>query len=326
VFLELAPERVIAPLRTLPMPVDMAILCTITASVAVTILVDIRLIALRLWPWVFVRALAVSALRIPLLWLIPIRDRALWIFLIASGVPALSGIVGMLVLHRAPRGDTRFWPVPTRTRAALRYAWNNYVAVLAEQAPLFALPLIVLVSVVSTANANFYIAFGGAAFTFIVPTAIAQVLLVEGKRHSAALGDQTKLALCLSLVLTAITALVAWLERDLIVVIYGQSYARAARILPELIVAAIPWSITSIALTRARIEHNPRSALRIASFFAVAVLVPATVWTAATGIVGAAHAWVFGNVVAAFVAAVYLVPRISRRVGRSQTARGTMPD
>jgi O-antigen/teichoic acid export membrane protein len=317
VFFELAPARVVAPLRTLGMPVNVALLCAIAASVAVTTLVDVRLVGLRRWSWVFVRALAVSSLRIPLLWLEPLRDRALWIFLIAAGVPALSGVVGALALHRVRKGGTRFWPVPPGTRAALRYALNNYVPVLAEQAPLLALPLIVLVSVGLEANANFYIAWGITAFTFIIPTAIAQVFLVEGGRDGASLDDQTKLALCLSLVLMAGASLVAWLGHDLVTVVYGQSYERAARILPELVVAAIPWAITSIGLTRARIEHNTRAVFCIAATFAAAVLVPSAIWTPATGLTGAAHAWVFGNVVAACVAAVSLVSRTPRRAGGS---------
>jgi Na+-driven multidrug efflux pump len=93
--------------------------------------------------------------------------------------------------------------------------------------------------------------------------------------------------------------------------------ACAARILPELAVAAIPWAVTSIGLTRARIEHDTLAALRIAATFAVAVLVPAAIWTPSAGITGAGHAWVLGNVVAAGVAAQYLVARMSKRAHRS---------
>jgi O-antigen/teichoic acid export membrane protein len=206
--------------------------------------------------------------------------------------------------------------MPPQTKVALRYALHNYVPVLAEHAPLLVLPLVVLVSVGSTANASFYIAWGATAFTFIVPTAIAQVFLVEGGRDGNSLDDQTKLALGLSVVLMVVASLVAWLGHDLVTVIYGASYERAADILPELVVAAIPWAITSIGLSRARIEHDSRGAFRIAATFACAVLAPALIWTQATGIGGAAHAWVVGNVVAACVAALYLFPQTRKLVRR----------
>lgn len=311
-FLVVAPERVLAPLRSIGLLGGSAVFSSLAAMLAITALVDIRLVALRRWSWVFVRTFTVSVVRLPVLWLDPGHDRPLWIFLVAVGVPALSGLVFVGVLHGSRLTWPRSWPIPEYTRVALRYAMRNYVPVLAEHAPLLVLPLVVLVSVGSSANASFYIAWGATAFVFIVPTAIAQVFLVEGGRDDASLNDQTKLALGLSLALMLVASLAAWLGNDLVTVVYGSSYWRAARILPELVVAAIPWAVTSIGLSRARIEHDTASALRIAAIFAVAVLVPAVVWTQAAGIDGATHAWLLGNVIAAIVSGHYLL-RSTRR-------------
>jgi O-antigen/teichoic acid export membrane protein len=309
-FFWLAPSRTVAPLRAMDTSAAVVVFAAIAAGVALTTLLDARLLALRRWSWVFVRALAVMVVRIVLVAYQPLHDRGLWIFLVAAGVPAISGAVGVAFVEHGRWRRARIWPLPRATIHALRYAAANYVPVLAEQAPLLVLPVIVLVTVGSAENANFYVAWGATLFTLMIPTAIAQVLLVEGGRDGGSLDHQTKIALFWSLTLMTVAWLVVWVGKSLITTVYGNDYLGAAAILPELVAAGISWSIMSIAITRARIEHATRSALVLTSVFAVTVLVPAAFWTSTSGILGAAHAWIIGCLVAGCMGAVFLASRM----------------
>ena len=66
--------------------------------------------------------------------------------------------------------------------------------------------------------------------------------------------------------------------------------------------AGVGWAVTSISLTKARVEEHMRSIVVIAVTLAVAILGPALVLVQADGIEGAARAWLIGNAVAAVVA------------------------
>lgn len=308
-FLVVAPSRVTAPLDALGSVGGAAVLCGVAALMAITALTDVRLIALRRWSWVFCRTFAVNIVRLLVLFALPEHASALAVFLVVSAIPALSGAVALPVLSRVTRVVEFCWPIPARVRLALKFALANYVPVLAEQAPLLVLPIVVVLSVGSRQNAHFYVAWGATAFIAVVPAAVAQILLVEGGRDGAALPKQTKLAIVLSVSVMCIATVVAFLARDLVTVVYGAKYAEAARILPELVAGTIAYSVSAIAVTRARIEHDARAALVITGTFALAVLVPAMFWTPQSGIDGAAHAWVIGSAIGAIVSVSYLRSR-----------------
>jgi len=309
IFLALAPHRTVAPLFDISTPGGIALWLAFGAGMAVTTVVDVRLLALRLWPWVFARALAVAVLRVLLIAVAPSADAAGWTFLIAAGVPALSGAIGVMVLSRAERRHLPWRPVLPETRAALRYALQNYLPVLAEQAPLLGLPLVVLLTVGAAANANFYIAWGATLFVLMVPTAITQILLVEGGRDGTEINHQTKLALTWSLVVMTAAWVVAWAGRDVVTIIYGKNYESASVILPQLVAAGIAWSIMTVAVTRARLEHDTRSTLVITVLFAVTVLVSALFWTATKGVNGAVDGWLLGCAVGGGAGVVFLSAR-----------------
>jgi O-antigen/teichoic acid export membrane protein len=305
-FVALAPHRVVAPIETMGSAGGILVFCAIAASMAITALTDVRLIALRRWSWVFYRALAVSVARLLVLAVLPDHPSALSIFLVLTGIPALSGLLTLPLMSRFTRVVELRWPLSARVRDALRFALANYVPMLAEQAPLLVLPIIVLVSVGSTQNAHFYVAWGATSFMFLVPAAVAQILLVEGGRDGAALPKQTRLALVLNVSVMSAATVLTFLARGLVTVVYGPKYGEAATILPELVAGTISYGISAIAVTRARIDHDARAALVMTGTFALAVLVPAMIWTPHAGIEGAAHAWLIGSMVGAIVSLGYL--------------------
>ena len=316
-FLVFAPADVTEPLSAWALPVQLVVFTVLVVGMSLAVLVEVRLMALRRWGWVFTRAALVGLVRLPLVFFHPGDNADLWLFLLIAGAPAISGFVGAAVLGKPVRRH-HLWPVPPAWRAALRYSWINYVGVLAVQAPTFVLPPLIVAPQVSDASyADFYVAFSITTVIFLVPHTLGQVLLVEGGKGGASLAHQVRLGLVLATGLMVVVAVLVQLGSGLLTVVYGEDYQSAADILPTMVTAGVAWAVTSIYLTKARVEENASAIVTIAVTLAVAILVPALVLTSRDGIEGAAQAWLLGNVIAAAVA---VLVSARARVGRGTLA------
>jgi O-antigen/teichoic acid export membrane protein len=280
-------------------PVLFVFLCTGTT---LSLLLDVRLMTQRRWGLVLARAAVVGLARFPLL-AVPVEaDRAVWLLVLAALPAALSGYLGMALLPRVTGDRHHLGPLPATTRAMVRYSLVNWVSTLTYQAPTFAMPVIVLVHVDANSNASFYVAWGVAALACYVPTAIGQALLAEGGRDGARLRSQVRLAILVAGGLMVVGAAAATVARDLIVTLYGAEYQEAADLLPPLVLAAVPWAVTSVYLTEARVRHRNGATVLITAVLSAAILIPALVLVPRDGIDGAATAFLGGNLVAAVVA------------------------
>lgn len=310
-FLAVAPPSLTAPLWRLGHPQGVALFFLIVTGMSFAILVDVRLTALRRWGWVLARAIVVGVARIPLLWLRPDSADALWLLVLVAGLPALSGLVGAVVVHQAEGLQPRLRPVPAQMGSALRYASVNYLSMLASQAPQFLVPFVVLLNVTPATNASFYLAWSVTTIVFLVPQMIGQVLLVEGSRGPRVLTAQIKLGLLLTVAVTGAATLGTRIFSGLVTTVLGSAYQDAGRVILPLVAASMAWAFTSVFLADARIRSDAVATIVITATFSVATLVPATLLTPGHGVAGTARAWLFGNVVAAAVAAAMFVRRRS---------------
>lgn len=287
-----------------------AMFAAITVGAALSMIADVRFMTARRWGLVMARITAVGVIRFPLLFLLrDIEHRTLWLFVCAAGPVAVSGLLGTLAAPRLAGGRLRLGPRPAASRAAVRYSAVNYLSTLAYQAPYFALPVIVLASVTSEAYASFNVAWGIVAVAFYVPTALGQALLAEGGRDGAHLRSQVRLAMTLALGLMVGGALVTAVGRDLVTSIYGPGYSDAARVLPAMVAAGIPWAVTSLLLSEVRILHRHVATVAITLSLTAAIVIPALLLVpegglTPSGIDGASVSWLIGNLAAAVVAVV----------------------
>lgn len=272
---------------------------------ALTLIVDVRWMTVRRWALVLVRITVVGGLRFPLLLLVPAGGHdTVHLFAVAALPLIVTGVGGVLVMPRISGLRHRLLPLPGSRAAAIRYSAVNYISTLAYQAPQFVLPVIVLLSVDPDRNAAFYVAWGITSIVLYVPMAIGQALLAEGGKDGAELRGQVRIVLVGTTALMGAAAVTAWLGRGLVTVVYGADYDDSARILPALVVAGIPWAITSVYLTEARVLHRHIPTVAITGVLTVAILVPALVLVPEDGIDGATRAFLVGNVAAAVVAVV----------------------
>ena len=274
---------------------------------AYSLIFDVRCMTMRRWNLVLLRIVAVGVAKVALLPLSRHSDqRALLLFLYLAAPVAVSGFVGVGLLHRITGARHRLRPSPLMAKAAVRYSLVNYVSTLAYQAPYFALPVIVLVHVSPSTNSSFYVAWGVVAIAFYVPSAIGQALLAEGGKDGAQLQSQVRLAIMLAVALMAVGTLVTFLGKGVLVAAYGEKYGDAARILPAMMLAGIPWALTSLYLTEARVLHRHAATVVITMTLTLAIIVPALLLVpghgSGHGLDGASTSWLIGNVVAAVVA------------------------
>ncbi|CAN5583307.1 hypothetical protein BH10ACT1_BH10ACT1_28940 [soil metagenome] len=296
-----------------------ALFAVVVMGSAFSLVVDVRCMTMRRWNLVLVRVGLVAVAKVALL---PIgqssEHRPVLLFLYLGGPVALSGFVGLAMLGRITGGRHRLSPRPPTARSAVRYSLINYVSTLAYQAPYFALPIIVLVHVDSATNSSFYVAWGIVAIAFYVPSAIGQALLAEGGKDGAQLRSQMRLAMLLAVGLMGAGTIITFLGKGVVVAAYGEDYRDSAHILPAMMLAGIPWAMSSLYLTEARVMHRHASTVVITATLTLAIIVPALILVPGTGkghgLDGASTAWLVGNVLAAIVATV------TTWIGRRTTA------
>jgi O-antigen/teichoic acid export membrane protein len=276
----------------------------LAAGTALSLLLDVRLMTQRRWGLVLARNVVVGVARFPLLALPSDDHRAVWLLLAAALPTAVSGFAGLALLPRVTGRAHHLRPRPRSTPAMVRYSLVNWASTIAYQAPTFAMPVIVLVNVDADRNASFYVAWGVAALACYIPTAIGQALLAEGGRDGARLRSQVRLAVMVAGGLMVLGAAAATAARDLVVVLYGEDYREAAEVLPLLVAAAIPWAVTSVYLTEARVRHRTVATVGITVVLSTAILLPALVLVPDRGLDGAAQAFFGGNVLAALAAVI----------------------
>lgn len=271
----------------------------LAVGMALATLVEIRLVTLRLWGWVVLRAAIPAAMRIPLLLALPpagdAAHRALWLFVLAAGPVAASGIVGALALRlthdRVPGVIPR---PPDDHRRVARYAGVNWLGLVATEGPIFAVPFIVALSVESTENAAFYVAWSFGAIAFVLPQMVAQVVLSEASQAGSAFVKMLG-GLKLALTITMIASVMSQLGAGTLARIYGDGYELIGDQLPLLVAASIGWSYSSMGLAAARIRERHPDIVAISVVFVITTMGPTLIFTGEHGSAAATWSWLFGN-------------------------------
>ena len=88
---------------------------------------------------------------------------------------------------------------------------------------------------------------------------------------------QLRLAMGLALGLMVVGALVALFGNGVVTTVYGAKYSEAARVLPTMVAAGIPWAITSLYLAEVRILHKHVATVAITGALTGAIVIPALI-------------------------------------------------
>jgi O-antigen/teichoic acid export membrane protein len=292
------------------------VFCAYTAGGSVSLLIDVRLMAARRWAFFVGRLTAVGLVRLPLVLVDTGLDPDVWLYHLMLAPLAIIGSATIVLLPRLGAGSVSFHR-PSSIGSFTRYAGVNWMATLASQAPQYVLPLIVAQSVRPSVNASFFLAWTVTGLVLLLPGAVAQVLLVEGSKDAVAAasgtgspdpGDTTSSRATEALAFSLGLATLAWVGSlvagPVAAAIFGDEYDRLARLLPSLMLAGIPWAITSVRLSEARIRRDQRATVAITATLGLGIVVPSLLLVPDGGTTAATRAWLIGNLAAAVVATV----------------------
>ncbi len=297
-------------------PLVGVLVAVLAVGSALTLGVDARLMSLRRWQALFLRSAIPAFIRLPLLFVSPLEDRATWLVLAASAPIAASGAVAVGILSRS--GDIAW---RGRLSSGHRtFLASQHLSALATHLPYHAVPLIVARHVSSSLNAAFYLVWGIGVMATLVPHTLSQVLLSE----TSLFGDGRAQRIRLTLFANIGVGVVGWVMSQafgaVILRQLGPNYEELASILPWLFVAVLCFGLTSIALTETRIADDHRLTVAVTWLVAVIALT-VTVWkSTSTPVWGATWGWVFAHAVGAVVALILVDRR--RSLGRAGYSHG----
>ncbi|MFM7252980.1 MAG: lipopolysaccharide biosynthesis protein [Ilumatobacteraceae bacterium] len=290
-----------AELRRWPLGVTLSILCGLAAGVALSALVEIRMVALGMYRLAVARSVTTNALRCGLV-LVPVLQGRTVLLLVASiGANAASGILGAALLVRQNRhlgrsalDATREWRVEFRTAAA---NWAGTIALVAAQ---FAFPIFTNLS--PGENAAFYLAWQSMAIVFLLVSNIGVALTIDSSesRRTA----PVRRALILSLGVAAAAVVSSWLLADPIeALLFTARYRLATDALPLLLVSALPWSVTTTLIAAARTDGRHLSVALTCTAYLAATAV-ALALSGADAPRSAALTWLVANLAAMTISIV----------------------
>jgi O-antigen/teichoic acid export membrane protein len=291
----------------------------LVSGLSLTLLVEIRLVSLGLARWVVWRALAANILRVALLVIVPLRSDPLGLLVINVGANGLLGALGAawLIRHHARQDDSQR-PAKAELAEEGRTALVNWATIAAIQAPQFAVPVLARLS--SDSNAAFFLSWQVMTVVFLVPVAIGHVVVIESTGKSSRSTTRIVRLGVAGAALVAATCAVLAIPFGTAVsgLLFGDLYRSAGTLLPVLIAAAIPWSVTAVALAATRIDQRSMLNITIAAGFAVSTLGVALLIPQGNSM-ATARGWLIANVSAAVIAVVAMLVSTSRNVPERRT-------
>jgi O-antigen/teichoic acid export membrane protein len=228
--------------------------------------------------------------------------------------------VGSLIVLRGPLGPHHLLPLPERTRTAARFATISMLTQITMFSPLFVLPVLVLANVSDANYAVFYLSWGVGTAAFLLPTAIGGVLLVEGGRNQTSSNTDTGVAIAVGLGFAVAAEVVSFPLALIMAAALGPEYHDIISLVPIFVAAGVPWSVTYVLVSHARIYEHNRVVWLIGVTLAIGVLGPAWPLVRAHGAAGGGVAWLGGMLLAAIVAVLLSPWRSTFRGSSTGTA------
>jgi O-antigen/teichoic acid export membrane protein len=294
-----APRRVDDALAGLPPAATLAILAAMVGGQAVSALTDVRLIGRREWEWLFARHAAITVIRLAGLAFVGSDPNGRRLFLLAIGAFALTGLPFVPASLRTSDGWPRLGDIRGHTASVVNYSLTNAVGQLAIQGTALLAPLTVLGWVSSDEFAELYIGWGIMSVVFAGIQLVTQILLVEGSRAGAGRPHQIRTALQVTVGGAVVASVASIPFQALVPRLYGDDFAATAELILPLMTGTVPWAVTGVALTAARIRADHRQSVMISAVFAVAVIGLVMIGTMLGGTMGASVGWLAGSTVAA---------------------------
>jgi O-antigen/teichoic acid export membrane protein len=174
-------------------------------------------------------------------------------------------------------------------------ALNHHVLNLALQAPALVLPVLVAVSLSTTANAYFYTAWMVATVAFLPQTALATTLYALGAREPAVLTARARLTVGLALLESVVAIAAVQILANWVLAWFGARYAaEASTSLRILILALAPSVIKTHFVALSRVRRRLRAAGAAVVLGSGVEIAAAAIGARLGGLPGLSIGWVVG--------------------------------
>ena len=238
----------------------------------------------------------------------------------ASGLATLTAaLLSVLLVYTrfGFRPDLRGWP--SVLARGYRFLGVNYVANLLNLVPVIVLPAAVLRFHGAERAAWFFIPFQIATLVNAISYAVCQSMFAEAAKPTGGVRRLVLQALVLQLAAVSVVVALLWAVARPVLGLFGESYAgNAVLVLRLLLVSALPVALTTWGIVVLRILDATRPLVLTNVVYVVVVLGVLTL-TSRASLTWAAIAWGAGNLAAAVVALVVIVPRLPRPDPRAGT-------
>lgn len=192
-----------------------------------------------------------------------------------------------------------------------RFSFTNYIANFFLAAPSFILPIMIINLLGAETNAYFYIAWMAGLLLCTIPSATSMSLFAEGSYDEERLGGNVWRSLKLTFLILVPAVILVLIFADKLLLLFGSSYSENATTLLRIVALSAPFfAVNSIYLGMKRVERQLTVIIALASFTAIATLVPTYFLLPPMGINAAGIAWLAAQgIVALVIVASWLLRR-----------------
>lgn len=268
------------------------------ASSAIAPSIDAIAIAHRKAHYALGRGLIFNALRLP----IPVALMGVFgsfglFFPFLLGL-LVSALVAVFVF--APRLVMGYRPAPTfrfeELRPLLRFSVGNHLAYLLSSAAPSLLPLLVVEYRSSIENAWFYVAWTVGTALYVIPGSFATSLFAEGSQVQPDLRSDVYRALYAASVILLPAGLVLYFFGNVVLAMFGVSYAAGGFELLRWLVLATPFVLVNgVYLALIRIEQRVKPIIAVAGFVSAFALGASWFILPIYGLPGVGLAWLLSQ-------------------------------
>ncbi|NJE45910.1 lipopolysaccharide biosynthesis protein [Thermococcus sp. GR7] len=231
--------------------------------------------------------------------------------LVHLGIPGIIGSFGFGVLFGLTyivfvlRGHISLSIDRRYLSTAFKFSLGNYIANIANIAPNYLMPTLVLTVAGREDAAYFFIAFTIGNMLLIVPNSINTSLFVEGSHGLVDLKQTLRKAILFSYLYLVIVIVFVWMFGEWVLAFFGPEYVRGLDLLKIVSLSGFLIVIVNFYVTMLNIQKKVKGVVIIYILKAVLFLGLSYLLVLRFGILGVGYGWVICNVV--LVVLVYLM-------------------
>jgi O-antigen/teichoic acid export membrane protein len=187
------------------------------------------------------------------------------------------------------------------------YSAGNYLSVIFTMMPATLLPIIIMNTSGPEDVAYFYIAYSIAAMLFIIPSAVAMSLFIEGS-HDMPMNHYVGKAFKLILAIVVPLIIVLFFFGDRLLLLFNREYSsQSVELLRLLVISGLFSPVIAVYSSVRRVEKKLKSLNVVSAATALLTVGAGYALLSAFGLAGLGYAWILANAAMAIVLAAILV-------------------